>query len=94
MDGPPSEQPPGGDLAMCQTVTPRRLQAAAGPTSGTVSGRRSIGLGCSSFDDGAVGKGHALWGGWGSHSTWMAPLLRVGKQRWGRRGEQKWAGWG
>lgn len=69
MDGPPSEQPPEGNLAVCQTITLHLPQAAAGPTSGTVSGRRSIGLSCSSFDDGAVGKGHALWGGWGSHSA-------------------------
>lgn len=47
---------------MCQTVTLRLLQAPAGPTSGTISG---IGLSCPSFDDGAVGKGHALWGGRG-----------------------------
>lgn len=31
MDGPPSEQPPGGTLAMCQTITLHLLQAPAGP---------------------------------------------------------------
>lgn len=68
----------GGSLAMCQTVTLHLLQAFAGPTSGTISG---MGLSCPSFDDGAVGKGHALWGGWEGHNAWMTPLLRIGKQR-------------
>lgn len=54
------------------------LQAPAGPTSGTISGRRSIGLSCPSFDAGTVGKGHALWEV-GGHNAWMAYLLRIGK---------------
>lgn len=66
MDGPPSGQPPGGNLAMCQTLC--LLQANAVPTSGTISGRRNIGLSCPSFDAGAMGKGHALWG-FGGHSA-------------------------
>lgn len=31
MDGPPSEQPPGGNLAMCQTITLPLLQALQAP---------------------------------------------------------------
>lgn len=64
---------------MCQTspcIFCRPLQA--GPTSGTISGRRSIGLSCPSFDAGAVGKGRALWEV-GGHNAWMAHLLRIGK---------------
>lgn len=91
MDGPPSGQPPKENLAMCQTVTLHLLQAPAGPTSGTISGGRIIGRSCPSFDAGAVGKGRALCGV-GGHSAWMAPFLRIRKQKWGRWGEQEWTG--
>lgn len=36
-----------------------------------------------------MGKGHALWGV-GGHNAGLAPLLRIGKQRWGRWEEQEW----
>lgn len=72
-------------------ITLRLRQAPAGPTSGTISGRRSIGLSCPCFDAGAVGKGCALWEV-GGHNAWMAHLLKTGK--WGQGGEKEWAGWG